>query len=194
MPYRLSRHRHAWRCLNTWRCWTASCARRARDRADRPRSHVVSGRRRWLCLQYLGYWSLGPLFAWRVNDRNVAETVSWATGGDRPDTVLKRRWPNWGECQDLADSVNSPAEPRWLLCAPAAGQHVVPPACPKAAVSIAHTRCVKCRHFRAHRADAKRASCRQTRLPEANPPDSLRVCTASAPCGPRFAHHRVAAR
>ena len=48
---------------------------------------VLTPRRRWLCLQYLGYQSLGPLLEWRLNDRNVAETVSWATPGDRPDTL-----------------------------------------------------------------------------------------------------------
>ena len=48
---------------------------------------VLTPRRRWLCLQYLGYQSLGPLLEWRLNDRHVAETVSWATPGDRPDTL-----------------------------------------------------------------------------------------------------------
>jgi hypothetical protein len=32
---------------------------------------VLTPRRRWLCLQYLGYQSLGPLLEWRLNDRNV---------------------------------------------------------------------------------------------------------------------------
>lgn len=45
-------------------------------------STVLTPRHRWLCLQYLGYQSLGPLLEWRLNDRNVAETVSWATPGD----------------------------------------------------------------------------------------------------------------
>jgi len=43
-----------------------------------------------------------PLLAWRLNDRNVPETVSWATPGDRPDTLRsshpQRWWPPGHSC------------------------------------------------------------------------------------------------
>jgi hypothetical protein len=31
------------------------------------------------------------MLEWRLNDRNVPETVSWATPGDRPDTLHSSR-------------------------------------------------------------------------------------------------------
>ena len=52
---------------------------------------MLGQRQLWLCPQYLGYRTLGPLLAWRLNDRNVPETVSWATPGDRPDTLHSSR-------------------------------------------------------------------------------------------------------
>jgi hypothetical protein len=43
---------------------------------------VLAKRRRWICQLYLGYWSLAPLQAGWLNDRNEADIVCWATTGE----------------------------------------------------------------------------------------------------------------
>ena len=46
----------------------------------------------------------GPRLAWRFNDRNVPETVSWANPGDRPDTLHNSHPDVCSEQQSAANS------------------------------------------------------------------------------------------
>lgn len=43
---------------------------------------MLAEHRRWLCQQYPGYRSLAPRQAGLLNDRDGAETVSWASIGE----------------------------------------------------------------------------------------------------------------